>query len=597
MRLKVFFVVIGFLNLSSEAWAAPPASCVSKFVGSWTVRVNATGQTYPAQFFANGRSHATCPMCTPGGSWTCSGNTLTFTVDNGMSGQATLSADGRTMSGGCCTTTRIGPAPSVKEAEPAQSGPKPPRTSAIASAARGSQPNAKPLRGEALGCNPGTQDIAGCIDIPAASKPGTSGAHQPPSASANKQAQIAQAKSYMQAAQTVKQSDASYSGWSTAASQFRKAAEAFKAAGDLVNAATATDQAQTLETALKLSKQDTRQATRSEAGATASPIAQCSGGDAGYPDTFWQAGNFNQRYGSSWSCKMISLVPQSSCELYNSCLPCMNANEDFYQDSRNVGHCVAHVGGGQPGKSVASEPGRPTLAAAAPKPIPEFGSQPSPDPSSGASLPPPLPPQGSRCEGSLCGAAADYPPPPPLPNGACHWSEAKVNLEWVLHDAGAKATYFMWRGYRMDPVRALIQAQAHNRHAQQTLVNCSSMLADALANIDPTSRNPVPEPLSNRRLTLQDCHCVNILPTGENDPSGHREYTIENTCIDAFMMTVTMLGSVGSSKPSLASNSEHEFLMRSQQRINYSGPDSPIASIAGWMLRDATSRLQCFIPQ
>jgi hypothetical protein len=62
------------------------------------------------------------------------------------------------------------------------------------------------------------------------------------------------------------------------------------------------------------------------------------------------------------------------------------------------------------------------------------------------------------------------------------------------------------------------------------------------------------------------------------------------------MMTVTMLGSVGSSKPSLVSNSEHEFLMRSQQQINYSGPDSAIVSISGWMLRDATSKLQCFIP-
>ncbi|MCP1768627.1 hypothetical protein M2202_009924 [Bradyrhizobium japonicum] len=186
MRSKVLFAIIGFFNLSSEVWAAPPASCVSKFVGSWTVRVNATGQTYPAQFFANGRSHATCPMCTPGGSWTCSGNTLTFTVDNGVSGQATLSADGRTMSGGCCTTTRVGPTPSEKEAEPApSSGPKPARTSAVANAARGSQPNGKPLHGEALSCNPGTQDIAGCIDIPASSKSGTSGARQPPSTSAN----------------------------------------------------------------------------------------------------------------------------------------------------------------------------------------------------------------------------------------------------------------------------------------------------------------------------------------------------------------------------------------------------------------------------
>lgn len=114
MKLRDLLLVLAFVFAAAvPASAAPPASCASKFVGSWVVRVNATGQTYPAQFFANGRSHATCPLCTPGGSWTCSGNTLTFTVDNGVSGQATLSEDGRTMSGGCCTTTRVGAAPSL----------------------------------------------------------------------------------------------------------------------------------------------------------------------------------------------------------------------------------------------------------------------------------------------------------------------------------------------------------------------------------------------------------------------------------------------------------------------------------------------------
>lgn len=68
----------------------------------------------------------------------------------------------------------------------------------------------------------------------------------------NVQAQINQAQSYMQAAKTVKESDPSYNGWSTAAQQFHKAEAAFKAAGDLANAAAAAEQAQTLENALKI---------------------------------------------------------------------------------------------------------------------------------------------------------------------------------------------------------------------------------------------------------------------------------------------------------------------------------------------------------
>ena len=104
----------------APANAAPPASCASKFVGSWIVRVNATGQTYPAEVYANGRGHVTCPMCTPGGSWTCSGNTYFYTVDNGVSGQATLSADGRTTVGACCTSTRVGPVPRMAAAAPVE---------------------------------------------------------------------------------------------------------------------------------------------------------------------------------------------------------------------------------------------------------------------------------------------------------------------------------------------------------------------------------------------------------------------------------------------------------------------------------------------
>jgi hypothetical protein len=71
----------------------------------------------------------------------------------------------------------------------------------------------------------------------------------------NVQAQINQAQSYMQAAQTVKQSDPSYNGWSAAAAQYRKAEAAFRAAGDLARASAAAEQALTLENALKIADQ------------------------------------------------------------------------------------------------------------------------------------------------------------------------------------------------------------------------------------------------------------------------------------------------------------------------------------------------------
>jgi hypothetical protein len=81
----------------------------------------------------------------------------------------------------------------------------------------------------------------------------------------------------------------------------------------------------------------------------------------------------------------------------------------------------------------------------------------------------------------------------------------------------------------MDPVRALIQAQAHNLHAQQTLVNCLSMVAGELPRKDPTSLNPKPEPLPARPLSLKDCHCITILPTGGNSSTGRPEYSVKSS--------------------------------------------------------------------
>ena len=61
---RIFLLFIGLLLLASRpAAAAPPATCAQKFVGSWTVRVNATGQTYPLIVRPNGTSHITCPLC------------------------------------------------------------------------------------------------------------------------------------------------------------------------------------------------------------------------------------------------------------------------------------------------------------------------------------------------------------------------------------------------------------------------------------------------------------------------------------------------------------------------------------------------------
>lgn len=129
---RLFAFTVFLLGLSGVASAAPPASCVNKFVGTWSVTVLATGQTYPAVISPNGTTHVTCPMCNPAGTWTCNGNTIMINAPAPVS--HTLSADGRTMSGGCCTLTRMGSAPVAANVPSAQPKGEPIRTAKAGSA-------------------------------------------------------------------------------------------------------------------------------------------------------------------------------------------------------------------------------------------------------------------------------------------------------------------------------------------------------------------------------------------------------------------------------------------------------------------------------
>ena len=147
-----------FWLAAGAAGAAPPASCASKFVGSWTVRVEATGQTYPSLILPNGRTQVTCPMCTPGGTWTCAGDTITVNVDNGVTTQHRLHADGKTMSGGCCTITRSGPAPAMSSDTKSQPGSKSRLSGAPPAPAVPSVSNSRPRQAQSCSDITGTKD-------------------------------------------------------------------------------------------------------------------------------------------------------------------------------------------------------------------------------------------------------------------------------------------------------------------------------------------------------------------------------------------------------------------------------------------------------
>ncbi len=135
-RCFVLFSAL-FLATPERALAAPPANCVGKFVGTWTVTILATGQTYRSQIRADGTLTSFCPLCPPAQNWTCNGNT--FILTSPVSLTQTLSADGRRMGGGCCAAVRIGggpaiakPGPTKQDATPKRPGEAPVKTAKAA---------------------------------------------------------------------------------------------------------------------------------------------------------------------------------------------------------------------------------------------------------------------------------------------------------------------------------------------------------------------------------------------------------------------------------------------------------------------------------
>ena len=98
-------------QLSTDAHAAPPASCAARFVGTWTY----SGGTTVVN--ADGTANPRCPACVSVQTWTCQGNTYLFS-NSGPPGQfsATLISANQ-MQGSGIIATRVGaaPAPAKKE--------------------------------------------------------------------------------------------------------------------------------------------------------------------------------------------------------------------------------------------------------------------------------------------------------------------------------------------------------------------------------------------------------------------------------------------------------------------------------------------------
>jgi hypothetical protein len=155
------FYAAFFVLWTNLAFAAPPASCARKFIGTW---VYPGGTTVVAP---GGIAYPKCPMCVPTQTWTCQGNTYLFS-NSGPPGQfsATLSADGRQLIGGSTAATRVG--------GPARGGATASKEAAVQNTKGHGKKDAAPQQEPRQQARTASRQQANCSDITGTKSGGTS---------------------------------------------------------------------------------------------------------------------------------------------------------------------------------------------------------------------------------------------------------------------------------------------------------------------------------------------------------------------------------------------------------------------------------------
>lgn len=182
--------------------------------------------------------------------------------------------------------------------------------------------------------------------------------------------------------------------------------------------------------------------------------------------------------------------------------------------------------------------------------------------------------------------------------GACGpraQQEAKINIDWVLQkDAGAQARYRKFRGDGQAPIDAVISAQAHNPHAQQTIRQCRDWAVKYIAGLPQAAPPaPPPGPMSRRQLTPNDCGCISILPTGNPDAAGRPYYRVTNRC-DLMQVAVLFKGTIGATAGDLGfSYTADAGAVGNDGGRVVQAPAWSLISIGGYTLRNSGSSLFC----
>ena len=180
---------------------------------------------------------------------------------------------------------------------------------------------------------------------------------------------------------------------------------------------------------------------------------------------------------------------------------------------------------------------------------------------------------------------------PPAAGGAACETEAKINVDWVFADRGARARYTEQRKQGDVPFDAVVAAQAHNPRVQSLLRGCRGWVESYLAGrAEPDARRPPRPP-----LTRADCRCISVLPTSDLDWQGRLAYRVINSC-DSLEVAVSFGYDILRLSPdpsnAFASLAQAGGLARNEERL-VRAPAGTIVTIKGYAIRRAGSTVAC----
>ncbi|MEQ1715802.1 MAG: hypothetical protein ABL907_07440 [Hyphomicrobium sp.] len=175
-------------------------------------------------------------------------------------------------------------------------------------------------------------------------------------------------------------------------------------------------------------------------------------------------------------------------------------------------------------------------------------------------------------------------------------TEAKINVDWVFNDGGARSTYTRQRASGLSPFDAVVAAQGHNPNVQALLRQCQAWVDSYLL-----SRADLPSPgapgdptLSRRKLGPGDCRCISVLPTGTTNSNGMAGYRVVNTC-DPLKAAVRFVGDIARLSPGygLSSWAQAGLVGGGKEATVYAPPDWTLVSIKAVTLTSTANSHTC----